>query len=202
MLSGRHAFPGDNAYAILAAVLASAPTRLAIHCPSLAPAIALLVERAMAAEPEARFANGEEMRAAIAAARISREPEPPSIELPSIELPDAPRGKPAPLAHAPTVPGWDLPESLSLEPVRLDGTVDEPPKPAPPRPKKPPPRAQVISLPPPIIDLELAPTPKRAPAPPPVRPSLPPPRRASPVVPLLLVLAIVAAAAYFLRGYV
>jgi eukaryotic-like serine/threonine-protein kinase len=66
-LAGRPAFEGPNALAVLAKLVFEAAPRLDVHCPDAPPALAALVARMLAKDPEARPADGGALAAALAA---------------------------------------------------------------------------------------------------------------------------------------
>jgi serine/threonine-protein kinase len=65
-LAGRPPFTGENYNALVYAVQEGAAVPLLEHCPTLDPALAAVVERAMSRDIEARFPSAEAMAAAIA----------------------------------------------------------------------------------------------------------------------------------------
>jgi serine/threonine-protein kinase len=64
-LSGRRAFPQENLAELARAVAESTPPRLAVLRPDVDPALAAVIERAMARDPGWRFGSADEMRAAL-----------------------------------------------------------------------------------------------------------------------------------------
>jgi serine/threonine-protein kinase len=85
-LSGRRAFPQENLAELARAVAESTPPRLAVLRPDVDPALAAVIERAMARNPGWRFAGADEMRAALAG-RIGPPARPPTRIL-AVPLPD------------------------------------------------------------------------------------------------------------------
>jgi serine/threonine-protein kinase len=85
-LSGRRAFPQENLAELARAVAESTPPRLAVLRPDVDPALAAVIERAMARDPGWRFASADEMRAALAG-RIGPPARPPTRIL-AVPLPD------------------------------------------------------------------------------------------------------------------
>ncbi len=75
-LSGRMPFSGDAAATILAKVLTERPPPLRVVAPHVPPEVAGVVDRALSAAPEARFADMAEMAAALRRAVDA----PPSFE--------------------------------------------------------------------------------------------------------------------------
>ena len=65
-LAGRRAFPQENLAELAHAVAENAPPPLAVLRPDLDPALAAVIDRAMARDPNWRFGSAEEMRAALA----------------------------------------------------------------------------------------------------------------------------------------
>lgn len=65
-LSGRRAFPQENLAELARAIAEETPPPLAALRPDVDPALAAVVERAMAREPAWRFGSADEMRAALA----------------------------------------------------------------------------------------------------------------------------------------
>jgi serine/threonine-protein kinase len=65
-LSGRRAFPQENLAQLARAVAEDSSPRLAVLRPDVDPALAAVIERAMAREPAWRFGSADEMRAALA----------------------------------------------------------------------------------------------------------------------------------------
>jgi len=65
-LAGRRAFPQENLAELALAIAASTPPPLAVLRPDVDPALAAVIERAMAREPHRRFGSANEMRAALA----------------------------------------------------------------------------------------------------------------------------------------
>ena len=65
-LAGRRAFPQENLAELARAVAENAPPPLAVLRPDLDPALAAVIDRAMARDPNWRFGSAEEMRAALA----------------------------------------------------------------------------------------------------------------------------------------
>ncbi|MDT7730870.1 MAG: eukaryotic-like serine/threonine-protein kinase [Mycobacterium sp.] len=85
-LCGRRAFPQENLAELARAVAESTPPRLAVLRPDVDPALAAVIERAMARDPGWRFASADEMRAALAG-RIGPPARPPTRIL-AVPLPD------------------------------------------------------------------------------------------------------------------
>jgi serine/threonine-protein kinase len=85
-LTGRRAFPQENLAELARAVAESTPPRLAVLRPEVDPALAAVLERAMARDPGWRFGSADEMRAALAG-RIGPPARPPTRIL-AVPLPD------------------------------------------------------------------------------------------------------------------
>lgn len=64
-LTGRRPFPQDNLVALARAVSEGHPVPLNVLRPDVDPALASVVERAMARDPRRRFTSADEMRAAL-----------------------------------------------------------------------------------------------------------------------------------------
>ena len=64
-LSGRMPVNGSNYHELMFAIVGETPTPLAELVPGLDPALVAVVERSMAKDPNARYANAAEMRAAL-----------------------------------------------------------------------------------------------------------------------------------------
>jgi serine/threonine-protein kinase len=64
-LAGRRAFPQENLAELARAVAEDTPPPLAVLRPDVDPALAAVIERAMAREPAWRFGSAGEMRAAL-----------------------------------------------------------------------------------------------------------------------------------------
>jgi len=67
VLTGRPAFEGPNAMAILAKLVFEEAPRLETHCPDAPPALAALIARMLAKDPAWRPADGEALSAELAA---------------------------------------------------------------------------------------------------------------------------------------
>jgi serine/threonine protein kinase len=65
-LTGRRAFPQENLVELARAVADDTPHPLAVLRTDVDPALAAVIERAMARDPASRFASADEMRAALA----------------------------------------------------------------------------------------------------------------------------------------
>jgi serine/threonine-protein kinase len=85
-LSGRRAFPQENLPELARAIAEETPPPLAVLRPDVDPALASVIERAMARDPAWRFGSADEMRAALAgrigaparpATRVMAAPLPP-----------------------------------------------------------------------------------------------------------------------------
>jgi serine/threonine-protein kinase len=85
-LTGRRAFPQENLAQLARAVAEDAPPRLAVLRPDVDPALAAVIERAMARDPGWRFGSADEMRAALAG-RMGPVTRPPTRVL-AAPLPD------------------------------------------------------------------------------------------------------------------
>jgi serine/threonine-protein kinase len=85
-LAGRRAFPQENLAELARAVAEDTPPPLAVLRPDVDPALAAVIERAMARDPAWRFGSADEMRAALAG-RIGP-PARPSTRVLAAPLPD------------------------------------------------------------------------------------------------------------------
>jgi serine/threonine protein kinase len=65
-LAGRRAFPQQNLAELARAIAEDTPPPLAVLRPDVDPALAAVIEHAMAREPHRRFGSADEMRAALA----------------------------------------------------------------------------------------------------------------------------------------
>ena len=85
-LAGRRAFPQENLAELARAVAEDTPPPLAMLRPDVDPALASVIERAMARDPAWRFGSANEMRAALAG-RIGA-PARPATRVLAAPLPD------------------------------------------------------------------------------------------------------------------
>jgi len=92
-LSGRLPFAGNSFNALLFAIAEEPPPPLATLRPNLDPRLTAIVERAMAKDPNARFASADEMRAALAPLRAGMADTVVAATLPSGASPGAPPQK-------------------------------------------------------------------------------------------------------------
>jgi len=88
-LAGRRAFPQENLAELARAIAEDTPPRLAMLRPDVDPALAAVIERAMARDPGWRFGSAIEMRAALAG-RIG----PPVVARPPTRVLAAPLPEP------------------------------------------------------------------------------------------------------------
>jgi serine/threonine protein kinase len=95
-LSGRRAFPQENVAELARAVAEHTPPPLGVLRPDVDPALAAVIERAMAREPGWRFGSADEMRAALAG-RIG----PAVVARPPTRVLAAPLPGPTTMAMAP-----------------------------------------------------------------------------------------------------
>lgn len=72
LLSGQRAYPGDDAYDILDAVLAGPPKALPTIAPEIPPELVAVVERAMARDKSGRFASAHDLGSELRAWRDGR----------------------------------------------------------------------------------------------------------------------------------
>ena len=86
-LTGRRAFPQENLAELARAVAEDTPPPLAMLRPDVDPALASVIERAMARDPAWRFGGANEMRAALAG-RIGA-PARPATRVLAAPLPDS-----------------------------------------------------------------------------------------------------------------
>jgi serine/threonine-protein kinase len=85
-LAGHRAFPQQNLAELARAIAEDAPLPLAVLRPDVDPALAAVIERAMARDPDWRFGSANEMRAALAG-RIGA-PVRPATRVLAAPLPD------------------------------------------------------------------------------------------------------------------
>jgi serine/threonine protein kinase len=95
-LAGRRAFPQQNLVELARAVAEDVPPPLAVLRPDVDPALAAVIERAMAREPHRRFGSANEMRAALAG-RIG----PPVVTRPPTRVLAVPLPDPATMVVVP-----------------------------------------------------------------------------------------------------
>jgi serine/threonine-protein kinase len=95
-LAGRRAFPQQNLAELARAIAEDMPPPLAVLRPDVDPALAAVIEHAMAREPHRRFGNADEMRAALAG-RIA----PPVVARPPTRVLAVPLPDPATMVVAP-----------------------------------------------------------------------------------------------------
>jgi hypothetical protein len=74
LLSGRRPFDADSLPSVLFQVLNETPAPVVEHVPDLPPALAAVLEKAMAKDPAARYADAGEMRDALRAVRAGLAP--------------------------------------------------------------------------------------------------------------------------------
>ena len=85
-LAGRRAFPQENLAELVRAVAEGTPPPLAVLRPDVDPALAAVIERAMARDPGWQFGSADEMRAALAG-RVGPPVRPPTRVL-AVPVPD------------------------------------------------------------------------------------------------------------------
>jgi hypothetical protein len=120
MLCGRPPFAGDNATSTAVARLTSEPLRPRQVRAGLPRALEEIVLRAMARDPDDRYASAAELRAALASVDLSRvEPDDDDTRLPEATAVAAPRPvawsqapAPAPPRFAQTERSWLVPAAL------------------------------------------------------------------------------------------
>jgi serine/threonine protein kinase len=86
-LTGRRPFPQENLPELARAIAQDTPPSLTVLRPDVDPALAAVVERAMARDPQWRFGSAAEMRAALAGRGSSVGTRPPTMVL-AAPLPD------------------------------------------------------------------------------------------------------------------
>jgi hypothetical protein len=164
-LVGRRPFPQENLAELARAVSMDTPPPLAVLRPDVDPALAAVVERAMAHDPAWRFASADEMRAVLAG-RVG----PPATRVMAAPLPDAT------MVVAPPVPRsrssrwlWGLAAALIALVVSIIAIVaDSTSRPAVPAPAStstpvaPPPAPAFVPPPPPSTPVQVEhPKPKK-----------------------------------------
>ncbi|MCW8129248.1 MAG: serine/threonine protein kinase [Planctomycetota bacterium] len=77
LLAGRDLFPGGDTHAVAKAAIEKPPTPLATLAPELAPGVAEFVERMLAKNPAARYANADEVLADLNNLRAGKPLSPP-----------------------------------------------------------------------------------------------------------------------------
>jgi serine/threonine protein kinase len=107
-LTGGRPFAADTPVAMVRAIDQASPAPLPERCPGLEPALTAAVERAMAKQPEDRFASAAEMSGALL---VRAEPTvaatgaaPTVLVAPATEIFDAPPTAPAPVPPSPLQP--------------------------------------------------------------------------------------------------
>jgi predicted Ser/Thr protein kinase len=126
LLAGQKAFPGDSLPAIMTAVLApDTPTPLADVRPGvIPPALSRVVMRALAKNPNDRFARGAELEKALQKALTQPVVEPPPAPAePRLAAP-APRAAPPPVQQVPGFSTGGLALRVS-EPAPQTGQAEE-----------------------------------------------------------------------------
>jgi serine/threonine-protein kinase len=86
-LTGRRPFPQENLPELARAIAQDAPLSLTMLRPDVDPALAAVVERAMARDPQWRFGSAAQMRAALAGRGSAVPTRPPTMVL-AAPLPD------------------------------------------------------------------------------------------------------------------
>jgi serine/threonine protein kinase len=86
-LTGRRPFPQENLPELARAIAQDAPLSLTMLRPDVDPALAAVVERAMARDPQWRFGSAAQMRAALAGRGSAVRTRPPTMVL-AAPLPD------------------------------------------------------------------------------------------------------------------
>ena len=101
-LTGRRAFPQDTLGSLSHAIMSERPPALLALRADVDPAMAAVVERAMAPRADWRFASADEMRAALTGPVGASPPRPPTLVMTSAvpPLPPAPMGLGAPRSVA------------------------------------------------------------------------------------------------------
>jgi serine/threonine protein kinase len=165
-LTGRRAFPQENLVELARAVAEDTPPPLAVLRPDVDPALAAVIERAMARDPAWRFGSADEMRAALAGR--SGPPARPATRVLAAPLPD-----PTTMVVAPRRirSRWWLVTAavIAVLVLAIAFIVDSASGPAEPEPVTtstsvtPPPTTSVLPLPPPTtpVLVEEPPPPKK-----------------------------------------
>ena len=168
-LTGRRAFPQENLAELARAVAEDTPPPLAMLRPDVDPALASVIERAMARDPAWRFGGANEMRAALAG-RIGA-PARPATRVLAAPLPDSMTMVVAPAVRR-NRSRWYLGLAAAVVAVLVAAIafiVDSAPQPAVPEPAStstsaiPPPTTSFVPPPPsttPVL-IEEPPAPKK-----------------------------------------
>ena len=168
-LTGRRAFPQENLAELARAVTEDTPPPLAMLRPDADPALASVIERAMARDPAWRFGGANEMRAALAG-RIGA-PARPATRVLAAPLPDSMTMVVAPAVRR-NRSRWYLGLAAAVVAVLVAAIafiVDSAPQPAVPEPAStstsaiPPPTTSFVPPPPsttPVL-IEEPPAPKK-----------------------------------------
>jgi serine/threonine protein kinase len=153
-LAGRRAFPQENLAELARAIAEDTPPPLAALRPDIDPALAAVIERAMAREPRLRFGSADEMRAALAgrSGPLAR----PHTRVLAAPLPD-PTTMGAPPPVRPNRSRWLIVTAavIAVLVVAIAFIVDSASRPAVPEPVTtstsvtPPPTTSVVPPPPP-----------------------------------------------------
>jgi len=153
-LAGRRAFPQENLAELARAIAEDTPPPLAALRPDIDPALAAVIERAMAREPRLRFGSADEMRAALAGR--SGPPARPPTRVLAAPLPDpTTMGAPPPVRRNRS--RWLVVTAavIAVLVVAIAFIVDSASRPAVPEPVTtstsvtPPPTTSVVPPPPP-----------------------------------------------------
>lgn len=103
MLTGRRAFAGEHAVALVVAVARNEPERIRTFVPNVAPEIEALVETCLKKKPEDRFADGTHLCSEVE--KVLRTYQRASVQDLSLDEPTTadPGGPPVPIEEASTV---------------------------------------------------------------------------------------------------
>ncbi|HYH10678.1 MAG TPA: protein kinase [Thermoanaerobaculia bacterium] len=103
MLCGQKPFAGEAVTEILLQIVMNEPRDIAVAAPGITPALANIVRRCMKKQPDERFSDCEELRAALATSLREEPTRARQSSVPTISIPKPPTSRPAPPAPEPAV---------------------------------------------------------------------------------------------------
>ncbi|MGE0456213.1 MAG: protein kinase [Vicinamibacteria bacterium] len=129
MLAGRRAFRGESITGLIFKVITEDPPALADLRPTIPPELVLLVARAMAKQPAARFQSGREMADALVAfTGAGATPTIRQAETPTESMPPAPTLALPAEQTASALPTAAVPATISGAPTRVASASPPPPR--------------------------------------------------------------------------